>query len=216
MSASLAAAPALGRAEPSGHIRFGAYEIQPGARALMRHGVGVAIGGRAFDVLMTLARAPGRIVAKQDLMRRVWPATIVEEANLRAQLRYLRLALGGDFWRVKTVPGRGYLLNVADDPSEYAGNDETSPVPPSAPVVIIDASPEQARALRGLCAQATDEAEPRQCARMRILDGDDAQQGLAALADHLRAQAGAAALGLDRFGRASSAMVMVWRGPAAG
>ena len=98
-------------ASPS--IRLGSLEVRPGARAILLDGAPVALGSRAFDVLMTLINARGRILSKDAIMREVWPTTTVEENNLRVQLSCLRHALGDERWRIKTIPGRGYLL-VAD------------------------------------------------------------------------------------------------------
>ncbi|RRN63853.1 winged helix-turn-helix domain-containing protein [Caulobacter sp. 602-1] len=139
---SVPCAPFFPQTTPPAWIAFGPFEIRPNARALLRHGVPIPIGGRALDLLLTLARAPGSVVLKEDLMRGVWPLMIVEEANLRAQLRYLRRALGDHAWRVKTVPGRGYLLNLAEAPRPRA----TIARPP----VVMTADPEAVAALRGL------------------------------------------------------------------
>ena len=54
----------------------------------------VHIGARAFDVLTLLATARGRLVTKDELIRHVWPDTIVEENNLQVHLSAVRKALG--------------------------------------------------------------------------------------------------------------------------
>jgi DNA-binding winged helix-turn-helix (wHTH) protein len=91
-------------------MQFRRYTLLPTARKLLRDGMEIDIGGRAFDVLLTLLSARGRIVSKDEIMRQVWPSTIVDECNLRFQMALLRRALGGDRDIVKTVPGRGYLI----------------------------------------------------------------------------------------------------------
>ncbi|WP_442680757.1 winged helix-turn-helix domain-containing protein [Sphingomonas sp. ASY06-1R] len=94
-------------------IRIGALEILPTARIVRLDGGTVELGSRAYDVLMTLVEQRGQIVPKDVIMARVWPTTTVEEINLRVQLSCLRRALGEERWRIKTIPGRGYML--ADD-----------------------------------------------------------------------------------------------------
>lgn len=94
-------------------IAFGAFVADPGTRTLLRGGVAVEIGGRAFDLLMILLRSRGEIVTKEDIFRSVWPSTIVAEGNLRFQMTMLRRVLGPERERIKTVNGRGYLF-VAD------------------------------------------------------------------------------------------------------
>ncbi|MBO9713384.1 winged helix-turn-helix domain-containing protein [Sphingomonas sp.] len=91
-------------------VRFGRFTVYPGARLLLRDGEPVCIGGRAFDLLVILLRSRGQVVTKQEITRHVWPATFVEESNLRFQVGCLRRALGRDGHLIKSIAGRGYLL----------------------------------------------------------------------------------------------------------
>lgn len=77
-------------------------------RRLLRHGDPVALGDRAFDLLLALAAAEGRAVAADELISRVWPGVTVSPGNLRVQVRALRRALGDA--AVENVPGAGYRL----------------------------------------------------------------------------------------------------------
>ena len=95
-------------------IGFGHFVVLPAARTLLLKGAPVDIGGRAFDLLMVLLRSRGEVVGKEEIVRHVWPTTIVDEGNLRFQMAVLRKALGADRDRIKTVTGRGYLF-VADE-----------------------------------------------------------------------------------------------------
>jgi predicted ATPase/DNA-binding winged helix-turn-helix (wHTH) protein len=86
---------------------------------LLAEGQPVRLGGRALDLLIALTERPGETVGKRELMARVWPEVVVEEANLRVNVATLRKALGdrGTGSRyVASVPGRGYSF-VA--PVEY-------------------------------------------------------------------------------------------------
>jgi hypothetical protein len=51
-------------------------------------------------------------VAKEELVKQVWPSTFVDESNLRFQMACLRKALGSDRSVIKTVPGRGYIFTA--------------------------------------------------------------------------------------------------------
>jgi TolB-like protein/Flp pilus assembly protein TadD len=66
---------------------------------------------RAVDLLAALVAEAGEVVPKEELLRRVWPDTFVEEANLSVNVSILRKALGnqpdGRPW-IHTVPRRGY------------------------------------------------------------------------------------------------------------
>jgi len=91
-------------------IAFRHFVALPGTRTLLCKGRAVVIGGRAFDLLLTLLRSRGEIVSKDEIMRQVWPALFVDECNLRFQMAMLRRVLGEDRDLIKTVTGRGYLM----------------------------------------------------------------------------------------------------------
>ena len=63
-------------------------------------------GARAFDLLLALIEARGRVLTKDELLDRVWPGAVVEEANIQVQVSALRKAIGPD--AIATIPGRGY------------------------------------------------------------------------------------------------------------
>src|SRR6516164_6161355 len=88
-------------------VEFGRFRILPHRREVLVDGWPIELGGRAFDVLLTLIEANGTVVDKDELVSRVWPGRIIEEGNLRAQIRALRAALG-DPDLIRTVAGRGY------------------------------------------------------------------------------------------------------------
>src|SRR5882672_12153820 len=68
----------------------------------------VELGGRAFDTLIALIDARGKVLGKDELMSRVWPDRVVEENNLPAQISVLRKVFGTDRHLIRTVAGRGY------------------------------------------------------------------------------------------------------------
>ena len=87
-------------------LRFGRFELRFGEHRLLVDGEPVALGARAFDVLLALAERPGRLVSKRDLMDLVWPGLVVQENNLAAQVSALRKVVGDSV--IATIPGRGY------------------------------------------------------------------------------------------------------------
>ncbi|MDB5922766.1 MAG: hypothetical protein JWN13_1702 [Betaproteobacteria bacterium] len=89
-------------------IEFGPYRILPHRRELLADGQPVDLGGRAFDVLMALVEAHGKVISKDELMKRVWPGRIVEESGLQVQISTLRKALGSHRDLIQTITGRGY------------------------------------------------------------------------------------------------------------
>jgi len=96
-------------------LRFRGYTLTPGARSLLRDNEPVPIGDRAFDLLYILATARGQVVERLELMRRVWPTTLVAESNLRFQVKCARRALGEDGDLIKSVTGRGYFFVAERD-----------------------------------------------------------------------------------------------------
>src|ERR1700733_13171783 len=91
-------------------VDFGRYRIFPRLRLLLRDGVKVDIGTRAFDVLWVLVQADGELVSKDQLIDIVWSRVVVEENNLQAQMSTIRRALGADRGMIRTEFGRGYRL----------------------------------------------------------------------------------------------------------
>ncbi|RWD74038.1 winged helix-turn-helix domain-containing protein [Mesorhizobium sp.] len=94
-------------------ISFGPFTLVANERLLLRQGVPVDLGARAFDILATLAARPNEVVSKKDLLAHVWPDVTVEEGSLRFHMANLRKALGDgkDGARyIATLAGRGYCF----------------------------------------------------------------------------------------------------------
>ena len=139
-------------------ITFGRFLVSPACRTLKLDGEDVCIGARAYDLLVLLLESSGKVVNKDLIMRHVWPATTVDECNLRFQITSLRKALGEERVRIKTITGRGYLFIAetvrilpAASASEngWASEDGTSLVDKPA-IFIIDKDPENRVALQRL------------------------------------------------------------------
>ncbi len=115
-------------------LRFGPsqrFELQPAERRLLVDGQPAALGRRALDLLIVLAERPDHLLTKNELLDRVWPGLVVEEANLQMQVSNLRKLLGGEV--IATVPGRGYRFTAVVGDTAVAST--TAPVlapPPGA------------------------------------------------------------------------------------
>ena len=90
--------------------RFGRFELLPATRQLAADGQPVALGGRAFDLLLTLVERRDRLVAKNELLELVWPGLVVEENNLQVHISALRKVLGQH--AIATVAGHGYRFTL--------------------------------------------------------------------------------------------------------
>ena len=61
---------------------FGPFSLDAAKRVLWRGGQIVPLPPKALDLLVALVEQEGDVVTKDELMKRVWPDTFVEEANL--------------------------------------------------------------------------------------------------------------------------------------
>src|SRR5437899_11477640 len=96
---------------PTEPHRFGSFELQPEKRLLLKDGATISLGPRAFDLLAALVDRAGSLVTKDELLDRVWPKMVVEEAALHVQVSALRKIVGSD--AITTVSGRGYQFTLA-------------------------------------------------------------------------------------------------------
>lgn len=77
----------------------------------MFNGQPVPLKPKILDLLLFLVQMHGQLVVKDDLMKEIWPDTIVEENNITVSMSVLRKALGEDRIKprfIETVPRRGY------------------------------------------------------------------------------------------------------------
>ena len=93
------------------NLWFGPFELSSRERALRRDGVVLPLGSRALDILIYLAERQGEVIAKQELLDRVWSDVTVEEGSIRVHVFAIRKALGdGQFGNryIVNIKGRGY------------------------------------------------------------------------------------------------------------
>jgi len=95
--------------QPNHNYEFGPYRLDGAERLLWRDGEVVPLQPKVFDLLLVLVERHGRLLEKDELMKAVWPDTVVEEVNLANNISILRKTLsqnGREF--IETVPKRGY------------------------------------------------------------------------------------------------------------
>lgn len=100
-------------------VEFGPYLYDPSMRQLFRAHAPVDLQPKMLDTLHILALNAGNVVEKQEIIRAVWPDTVVEEVGLARNISQLRKLLGGEDsgeTYIQTVPRRGYRL-VASPPA---------------------------------------------------------------------------------------------------
>ncbi|MGH9753437.1 MAG: winged helix-turn-helix domain-containing protein [Blastocatellia bacterium] len=95
---------------------FGAFRLDPSERLLLRAGEVVPMAPKAFETLLALVERHGRVWEKDELIKRLWPDTFVEEGNLAQHIFTLRRALSdgqNGTQYIETIPRRGYRF-IAD------------------------------------------------------------------------------------------------------
>jgi len=113
-------------------LRFAQFELDLGARELLRDGRPVRIQPQPLRVLEILVVHPGKVVSREELRQRIWDeATFVEfDQGLNYCIRQIRLALGDDAANpvfVETLKKRGYRFAArVEEVAEVseAGTDE--------------------------------------------------------------------------------------------
>ncbi len=104
---------------------FGPFRLDPVERLLLRDGKAIPLTPKAFDTLLLLVENSGHLLTKDELMKRLWPETFVEEVNLAQNISAIRRALetsndGAQY--IETVPKGGYRFiaetrRVSSEPS---------------------------------------------------------------------------------------------------
>jgi predicted ATPase/DNA-binding winged helix-turn-helix (wHTH) protein len=112
---------------------FGPFRFLPAQQLLLEDATPVRLGSRALAILATLIERPGQVVGKAELMARVWPSTVVEEGNLKANMSALRRALG------EGQPGRRYVATVTGQGYRFVASVRIST--PNAPSASATAGP---------------------------------------------------------------------------
>ena len=92
-------------------LAFGPYRVDREQRVLSSQGTIIPLAPKLFDTLLALVESEGRILDKDNLLKKVWPDAFVEEGSLSRNISTLRRVLGespGDQRYIVTVPKRGY------------------------------------------------------------------------------------------------------------
>ena len=93
-------------------LRFEGLAVDPAGREVEANGAAVALSSLEFDLLAALARAPGRVFSRAQLLQQVWGYDFYgDERVVDVHIRSLRQRLGDDATDphlIATVRGVGY------------------------------------------------------------------------------------------------------------
>lgn len=104
------------RTERPRFYQFSNFRLDAEGRRLLRLDREVALAPKAFDTLLELVKLKGRVLCRDELMRKVWPDSFVEEGNVKVTIFNLRKAIEDDPSKprlIQTVSRRGYRLATA-------------------------------------------------------------------------------------------------------
>ena len=101
------------RESPVRVIRFREYEFDAESSELRKHGHRMPLPDQALRILAMLLERPGEIIAREQLIARLWPGgTVVEfDHGINSSVRRLRAVLHDSAERpryIETLPRRGY------------------------------------------------------------------------------------------------------------
>ena len=125
-------------------MRFGVYEADLEAGELRKSGRKINLQEQPFQVLAQLLAHPGKLVTREELQKRIWPAdTFVDfDLGLNTTIKKIRAALGDSADSpkfIETLPKRGYRFIY---PMEEITSSETSATPNgSMSMIAADAIP---------------------------------------------------------------------------
>jgi DNA-binding response OmpR family regulator len=105
--------------ESADRLAFDGLVIDVGAREAERNGRTVTLSALEFDLLVALARAPGRVLTRRQLLEKVWGFDFYgDERVVDVHIRSIRKELGDaadDPELIGTVRGVGYkFLGTAE------------------------------------------------------------------------------------------------------
>lgn len=125
-------------------IRFDGWVLRTDSGELTREGNVVRLQDQPLQVLLALLEQPGAMVAREQLITRLWPKGVVDyDTGLNTVVRKLRAALGDDAGEpryVETIPRRGYrFIGAIEAPPLAAG--VAPPAPEAAPAPPLQVAP---------------------------------------------------------------------------
>jgi TolB-like protein/DNA-binding winged helix-turn-helix (wHTH) protein len=105
-------------------LNFGDFTLDLRRGRLLRGAEELKLRPKSFEVLKYLVENSGRLVGKDELMGAVWPDTAVTDDSLVQCLIEVRRALGDSKQEIiKTVPRRGYILELDVIEREVSGSE---------------------------------------------------------------------------------------------
>ena len=96
--------------EPSESLDFEGLSIDPSSYQVRVNDKEIMLTKKEFDILLYLARRPGRVVTRSILLDELWDENVVViDRTVDVHIRKIREKLGSDFMNhIETIKGVGY------------------------------------------------------------------------------------------------------------
>jgi len=127
---------------------FDRFEVDVARGELRRDGQPVPVEPKVLDLIAYLARRPGEVISRDDLIAAVWEGRIVSDSAISSCIAAARTALGDDGAAqrlIRTIPRRGFRfvgeISSPDQPVLPALRDKPSVA--VLPFQNMSADPEQ-------------------------------------------------------------------------
>jgi TolB-like protein len=105
-------------------LRFGAFEVDLGARELRKNGVSLKLQEKPFQILELLVTRAGEVVARKELQEKLWPSSFVcFDRSINTGVNKLRQTLGDSVRHpryIETRSRRGYRFIAPLEPGGLA------------------------------------------------------------------------------------------------
>jgi TolB-like protein/DNA-binding winged helix-turn-helix (wHTH) protein len=125
--------------DPQAAYAFGRFTLVPSEKRLLCDRDVIPLAPKVFDTLVLLVANRGRLIQKEELLKTLWPDSVVEEVALAHHVSQLRKVLrdpAEDPKFIETVPKRGYRfiapVQAVGEPAPGEAPPPTSGVTPSA------------------------------------------------------------------------------------
>ena len=93
-------------------LRLGDLRVDPTRKTAYLGDEEIYLSPKEFGILLTLARQPGRVFSREEIMAEVWRGeSYVLDRTIDVHIARIRRKLGKEAYRLINRPGYGYSLN---------------------------------------------------------------------------------------------------------
>lgn len=98
------------RTNDTASINFGALEIRTGSSEVFKDGFKINLSTKEYKLLHLFIENKGMILSNEQIINCVWGIAYANTGMLRVAIRRLRSKIDPDNQYIKTVRGKGYIL----------------------------------------------------------------------------------------------------------